>query len=109
MLSAFCQAFSFGTSANSVIGTLCFFRFFLGIGVGGDYPLSATIMSEYASTMSRGAYVGAVFAMQGMGILAAAAVTSYIITAAVKSNYPPGPFPYSMKDFTTYTYTKEDS
>jgi hypothetical protein len=29
------------------------------------HPLSATIMSEYSSTVSRGAYIGSVFAMQG--------------------------------------------
>jgi len=56
---------SFGTTPNSVIGTLCFWRFLLGVGVGGDYPLSATIMSEYSSKLSRGAFISAVFAMQG--------------------------------------------
>lgn len=29
-------------------GTLVFFRFFLGFGIGGDYPLSSVIMSECA-------------------------------------------------------------
>lgn len=38
------QSMSFGTTSSAVIGTLCFWRFFLGFGVGGDYPLSATIM-----------------------------------------------------------------
>lgn len=26
------------TQSNAVIGTLCFMRFWLGVGVGGDYP-----------------------------------------------------------------------
>ncbi|KAM0876897.1 hypothetical protein ACQ4PT_035861 [Festuca glaucescens] len=39
---------SFGHTPKSVMATLCFFRFWLGFGIGGDYPLSATIMSEYA-------------------------------------------------------------
>ncbi|XP_024519561.1 probable inorganic phosphate transporter 1-3 [Selaginella moellendorffii] len=69
------SGFSFGSSARAVIGTLCFFRFWLGFGIGGDYPLSATIMSEYANTKTRGAFVAAVFAMQGVGILVAAVVT----------------------------------
>jgi MFS family permease len=30
------------------------FRFVLGIGIGGDYPVSATIMSEYAGKAHRG-------------------------------------------------------
>src|SRR6202034_944234 len=32
-------------------------RFILGIGIGGDYPVSATIMSEYAGKDSRGMIV----------------------------------------------------
>ena len=56
---------SFGSQAAGVIGCLCVFRFFLGVGVGGDYPLSAVIMSEYASRTNRGRFVAAVFAMQG--------------------------------------------
>jgi PHS family inorganic phosphate transporter-like MFS transporter len=42
------------TQSNAVIGTLCFMRFWLGVGVGGDYPLSATIMSEYSNKANRG-------------------------------------------------------
>ncbi|XP_020872540.1 inorganic phosphate transporter 1-1 [Arabidopsis lyrata subsp. lyrata] len=61
---------SFGHEAKGVMTTLCFFRFWLGFGIGGDYPLSATIMSEYANKKTRGAYIAAVFAMQGVGILA---------------------------------------
>lgn len=57
---------SYSTSGQAVIGTLCFWRFLLGVGIGGDYPLSATIMSEYSSVISRGAFIGSVFAMQGI-------------------------------------------
>ena len=32
-------------------------RFIVGIGVGGDYPISSTIMSEYSSTKHRGKLV----------------------------------------------------
>ncbi|KAL3698083.1 hypothetical protein R1sor_012159 [Riccia sorocarpa] len=66
---------SFGASATGVMTTLCFFRFWLGFGIGGGYPLSATIMSEYSNKTTRGAFVGAVFAMQGFGILAACTVS----------------------------------
>src|ERR1700735_2042307 len=41
----------------------------LGVGIGGDYPVSATIMSEYSGRRSRGKMVGLVFAMQGAGLL----------------------------------------
>ncbi|KAI6688520.1 hypothetical protein NL676_025348 [Syzygium grande] len=51
------------------------FGFLLGVGIGGDYPLSATIMSEYANKRMRGAFIAAVFSMQGFGILASSIVT----------------------------------
>src|SRR5580692_1291367 len=44
-------------------------RFILGIGIGGDYPVSATIMSEYAGKASRGMMVTMVFAMQAAGLI----------------------------------------
>lgn len=72
-LMAACSIFSglsFGRDPKGVMATLCFFRFWLGFGIGGDYPLSATIMSEYANKKTRGAFIAAVFAMQGFGILA---------------------------------------
>jgi len=45
------------------------FRFVLGIGVGGDYPVSATIMSEYSGKTTRGMLVTLVFAMQAAGLI----------------------------------------
>jgi MFS family permease len=45
------------------------FRFILGIGIGGDYPVSATIMSEYAGKATRGMMVSLVFAMQAAGLI----------------------------------------
>ncbi|MFB6489970.1 MAG: MFS transporter [Thermoproteus sp. AZ2] len=49
-------------------------RTFLGFGIGGDYPLSATIMSEYSNVKDRGKLVALVFASQGIGILASIGV-----------------------------------
>ncbi|XP_073136151.1 low affinity inorganic phosphate transporter 1 [Henckelia pumila] len=78
---------SFGDKPKSVMATLCFFRFWLGFGIGGDYPLSATIMSEYANKKTRGAFIAAVFAMQGFGILAGGMV-GIILSASFRSAYP---------------------
>ena len=39
----------------------------MGVGIGGDYPLSAIISSEFASTRIRGRMMTAVFAGQGWG------------------------------------------
>jgi len=57
----------------------------LGFGIGGDYPLSATITSEHASTKTRGAMMAAVFASQGFGILGASIVSAAVL-AAFKSS-----------------------
>ncbi|KAL8525199.1 hypothetical protein ACS0TY_014718 [Phlomoides rotata] len=72
---------SFGSTPKGVMATLCFFRFWLGFGIGGDYPLSATIMAEYANKKTRGAFVAAVFAMQGFGILFSSIVSLVVSTA----------------------------
>ncbi len=61
-------------------------RFWLGFGIGGDYPLSATIMSEYANKKTRGAFIAAVFAMQGFGILGGATV-SIVVSAAFRNAF----------------------
>ena len=45
------------------------FRVVLGIGIGGDYPVSSTIMSEYAGKASRGMLVALVFTMQAAGLI----------------------------------------
>ncbi|KAH0455500.1 hypothetical protein IEQ34_015532 [Dendrobium chrysotoxum] len=75
IICALASGLSFGHSPSGVIATLCFFRFWLGFGIGGDYPLSATIMSEYANKKTRGTFIAAVFAMQGFGILTGGVVT----------------------------------
>ena len=45
------------------------FRFVLGFGVGGDYPVSAVLMSEYANRKDRGKLVGMVFSTQALGLI----------------------------------------
>ncbi|RWV83670.1 hypothetical protein GW17_00054692 [Ensete ventricosum] len=85
------SSLSFGSSPKAVVATLCFFRFWLGFGIGGDYPLSATIMSEYANKKTRGAFIAAVFAMQGFGILAGG-IVAIVVSAAFKNKYDVPPF-----------------
>ncbi|KAL5711832.1 Low affinity inorganic phosphate transporter 1 [Ranunculus cassubicifolius] len=86
VICSFGSGLSFSAERKSVIATLCFFRFWLGFGIGGDYPLSATIMSEYANKKTRGAFIAAVFAMQGFGILAGGMV-GIIVSAIFKAAY----------------------
>nr|ABK63958.1 PT1 [Capsicum frutescens] len=87
VICSIASGLSFGHTPKSVMATLCFFRFWLGFGIGGDYPLSATIMSEYANKKTRGAFIAAVFAMQGFGILAGGMV-AIIVSAAFKGAFP---------------------
>ena len=78
VLSSLGCGFSICKSRECVLVSLSFFRFFLGVGIGGDYPLSATIMSEFANRRTRGAFIAAVFSMQGFGILAGSTVTMVV-------------------------------
>jgi PHS family inorganic phosphate transporter-like MFS transporter len=39
----------------------------MGVGIGGDYPLSAVITSEFSATKFRGRLMTLVFAAQGWG------------------------------------------
>ncbi|KAF3520614.1 hypothetical protein DY000_02064080 [Brassica cretica] len=86
VLSSFGCGFSVCTTRRScVMASLGFFRFALGLGIGGDYPLSATIMSEFANKRSRGSFIAAVFSLQGLGILMSSAVTMSVCSAFKKA------------------------
>jgi len=74
------QSLSSSSVALNVIGLISFWRFMMGIGVGGDYPLSAVITSEMADTKWRGGMIGTVFAMQGFGQFFAAVMCLIVAT-----------------------------
>jgi MFS transporter, PHS family, inorganic phosphate transporter len=61
-------------------------RIILGIGIGGDYPVSATIMSEYSGKQSRGRMVGLVFAMQGAGLIVGPLVASILLGSGLAND-----------------------
>lgn len=79
------QALSSDSYAISIVGIIIFWRVLMGIGIGGDYPLSSIITSEFATTKWRGAMMGSVFAMQGIGQFAAGILT-LIVTAGFKES-----------------------
>jgi PHS family inorganic phosphate transporter-like MFS transporter len=83
IVATFGQAVSGNGHAVGIIGVLVVWRFVMGIGIGGDYPLSAVISSEFASTRTRGRLMTAVFASQGWGNFTAALV-AYIVVVAYK-------------------------
>ena len=61
-------------------------RIVLGIGIGGDYPVSATIMSEYSSKSTRGRMVGLVFSMQGAGLVVGPLIASILLGSGASNN-----------------------
>lgn len=85
IVATFGQALSGQAASVNIIGALIVWRFIvgdllqfiepfeadpieqMGVGIGGDYPLSAVISSEFASTRIRGRIMTAVFASQGWG------------------------------------------
>ncbi|EQB72156.1 MAG: hypothetical protein AMDU1_APLC00013G0068 [Thermoplasmatales archaeon A-plasma] len=69
---------AFLTPTNGV-NILIIWRFILGIGIGGDYATSSTIMAEYSNTAHRGKLVGMVFSMQSLGLLAGPLVSLGLI------------------------------
>ncbi|KIW04544.1 uncharacterized protein PV09_04298 [Verruconis gallopava] len=55
------------------------FRFLLGVGIGGDYPMSAAIVAERSTLGNRGRMLGWIFSNQGWGTLAASIVTCILL------------------------------
>ncbi|HEY1352511.1 MAG TPA: MFS transporter [Ktedonobacteraceae bacterium] len=62
------------------------FRFVMGLGIGGDYPLSATLMSEYANRKDRGKLITMVFSMQGLGLILGPLVAIILLGSGVSQD-----------------------
>ncbi|HLX58714.1 MAG TPA: MFS transporter [Ktedonobacteraceae bacterium] len=62
---------------------LLFFRFVLGLGIGGDYPVSATLMSEYANRYDRGKLITLVFSTQALGLIIGPLLTVLLLVSGV--------------------------
>ena len=59
------------------------FRFILGIGIGGDYPVSAVMASEYANRQRRGLLVSLVFSSQAAGLIIGPVVALALLASGV--------------------------
>lgn len=58
---------------------LAVWRIILGIGVGGDYPMSASITSDRARLRKRGTMLAYIFANQGWGSFVGALATMIVL------------------------------
>lgn len=63
LVGTFGQSISGSGSGLAVLGPIIFWRGVMGVGVGGDCPLSSVITSEFSTVKWRGALMNAVFAM----------------------------------------------
>lgn len=67
--------------AVNFVAIFSFYRIVLGMGIGGDYPMSSIISAEFSTTKWRGAIMAAVFSNQGLGQLLAGIVTLVCVAA----------------------------
>ncbi|KAI6144623.1 major facilitator superfamily domain-containing protein [Pisolithus tinctorius] len=66
-------------SPDSCLIWLTIFRVILGIGVGGDYPMSASVTSDRAVIRKRGTLLAYIFANQGWGSLVGSLATIIVL------------------------------
>jgi PHS family inorganic phosphate transporter-like MFS transporter len=82
-IMAIACALSFPNTSQIYI-SLGIFRTILGFGIGGEYPLSATLAAEGAKPESRGRQMALVFSMQGWGYVLAPLVVLLLIGTGVQ-------------------------
>lgn len=58
-------------------------RFVLGLGIGGDYPVSAVLMSEFSNRKDRGKLVGLVFSMQALGLIVGPVIALVLLPSGI--------------------------
>ena len=75
-----------GSALSPSYWVLIAFRFLLGFGVGGDYPVSAVLMSEYANRKDRGKLVGMVFSTQALGLIVGPLIALALLGAGASDN-----------------------
>lgn len=63
---------------SSLIWIACF-RILLGVGVGGDYPMSASVTSDRSNLRKRGTMLSYIFSAQGWGSLVGSLVVLVVL------------------------------
>ena len=76
----------------SMLYLLTFYRFLLGFGIGGEYPLSSTYTAEGTTAANRGTAVSSTFSMQGIGQLAAALFGNILVQLLANSRNADGEY-----------------
>src|SRR6266446_2468875 len=86
MVAAIMVVGAVGSALSPSYWVLIGFRFLLGFGVGGDYPVSAVLMSEYANRKDRGKLVGMVFSTQALGLIVGPLIALALLGAGSSSD-----------------------
>jgi len=74
-------------SGLGIYGQLALFRFFLGLGVGGEYPLSASITSETVNPQIKAKALCGTFSNQGVGNLLSTVVVLICLSAGASYEF----------------------
>ena len=86
IVAAIMIAGALGSALSQSFWVLIAFRFVLGFGVGGDYPVSAVMVSEYANRKDRGKLVGMVFGTQALGLIVAPLIALALLGAGASND-----------------------
>ena len=68
-------------------------RLLMGIGIGGDYPMSASVVSDRANMKKRGVMLSLIFSNQGWGNFIGA-IVAIVVIAAYKGPIEAGQYGY---------------
>jgi MFS transporter, PHS family, inorganic phosphate transporter len=86
LVAAIMIAGALGSALSGSFWVLIGFRFLLGVGVGGDYPVSAVMVSEYANRKDRGKLVGMVFGTQALGLIVGPLIALALLGSGVSGD-----------------------
>jgi MFS transporter, PHS family, inorganic phosphate transporter len=86
IVAAIMIAGALGAALSPSYWVLIAFRFVLGFGVGGDYPVSAVMVSEYANRKDRGKLVGMVFGTQALGLIVGPLIALALLGAGASND-----------------------
>jgi MFS family permease len=86
LVAAIMVVAALGSALSPSYWVLIGFRVLLGLGVGGDYPVSAVLMTEYANRKDRGRLVGLVFSTQALGLIIGPAIALALLGAGTSND-----------------------
>jgi MFS transporter, PHS family, inorganic phosphate transporter len=86
LVAAIMVVAALGSALAPSFWVLIGFRLLLGLGVGGDYPVSAVLMTEYANRKDRGRLVGLVFSTQALGLIVGPIIALALLGAGTSTD-----------------------